>query len=93
VVVVNALFIGTDTPSDQSSPRNRPETEQRYACCSTDKGRSMAAIARILFRNVSATETEAENSLNAVVIFSAIGLLVSLVMLVTFGLDLSPGIF
>jgi hypothetical protein len=53
----------------------------------------MATIARILFRNVSATETEAEDSLNAVVIFCAIGLLVSLVMLVTFGLDLSPGIF
>jgi hypothetical protein len=58
-----------------------------------DTGWPMAAIAKILFRNVSTTDIEAENSLNTVVVFSAVGLLVSLVMLVIFGLDLSPGLF
>jgi hypothetical protein len=52
----------------------------------------MAAIAKILFRNVSATDIEAKYSLNTVVIFSAIGLLASLAMLVIFGLDLGAGL-
>jgi hypothetical protein len=57
-----------------------------------DTGWPMAAIAKILFRNVSATDIEAKYSLTTVVIFSAIGLLASLAMLVIFGLDLGAGL-
>ena len=52
----------------------------------------MNAIARIR-RSVFVTEKQAENSLNTVVLFCAVGLAVSLVMLAIFGLNLSPGVF
>jgi ribose/xylose/arabinose/galactoside ABC-type transport system permease subunit len=51
----------------------------------------MAAIARILARRVSATPAEAD-ILKQVALFCCAGLLVSLLMM-TYGVDLSPGFF
>jgi ribose/xylose/arabinose/galactoside ABC-type transport system permease subunit len=51
----------------------------------------MAAIARFLARTIPATPVEAD-ILKQVALFCCAGLLVSLLML-TYGLDLSPGFF
>ena len=51
----------------------------------------MAAIARLLTRRVPATRVEA-SILKQFALFCAAGLLVSLLMM-TYGLDMSPGFF
>jgi hypothetical protein len=51
----------------------------------------MAAIARLLARRVPATQVEAA-TLKQLALFAGAGLLVSLLMM-TYGLDLSPGFF
>jgi hypothetical protein len=51
----------------------------------------MAAFARLLPRNFSSTDLEAE-ILKQIVLLSGAGLLVSLVFM-SYGLDLSPGFF
>jgi hypothetical protein len=51
----------------------------------------MAAIARFLTRRVTAAQAE-DDTLKQLVFFCAAGLLVSLLMM-TYGLDLSPGFF
>ena len=51
----------------------------------------MAAIAKILARRVPATDAEAD-ILKKVALFCCAGLLVSILMM-TYGVDLSPGFF
>jgi hypothetical protein len=51
----------------------------------------MATIARFLARRVTATQAEAD-ILKQIALFCCAGLLVSL-LLMTYGLDLSPGFF
>jgi hypothetical protein len=51
----------------------------------------MAAIAKILARRVPATDAEAD-ILKQVALFCCAGLLVSILMM-TYGVDLSPGFF
>jgi hypothetical protein len=51
----------------------------------------MAAIARVLARKFSATDLEVE-ALKQIALFCGAGLLVSLILM-SYGLDLSPGFF
>jgi hypothetical protein len=51
----------------------------------------MVAIARALYRSFPVTETEVE-SLKIIALFCGVGLVISLILL-SYGLDLSPGFF
>jgi hypothetical protein len=52
----------------------------------------MAAIARVLARAFPGTNAEVE-TLKIIALFCGVGLVVSLLLIATYGLDLSPGFF
>jgi tRNA A37 threonylcarbamoyltransferase TsaD len=52
----------------------------------------MAAIARVLSRAFPATNVEIE-TLKTIALFCGVGLVVSLLLVATYGLDLSAGFF